>query len=120
MRTLGVVLSARGVKQTLCRVLSARGVNRCVDAFSLRVAYHVSGKAVLLHLSRAELREAEGHAAADGLGLVEDGVRANVQHLVAAGLAPRGRGSIRLVVPKRLEQKKENRKSEEGTIREIK
>ena len=43
----------------------------------------VAGKAVLLHLAGAELREAVRDAAADGLRLVELGVRANVQQVFA-------------------------------------
>ena len=51
----------------------------------------ISRESVLLHLvAWAELREAEGDAAADGLALVEDCVGADEEHLVAAGLAPGG------------------------------
>ena len=57
---------------------------------------HVPGKAVLLHRAGAELGEAEGDAAGDGLGLVPHGVGADEEDLVAARLAP-GNGQSREV-----------------------
>ena len=48
----------------------------------------VARKAVLLHSAGAKLGEAVRHAAGDGLGLVEDGVGADEEHLVPARLLP--------------------------------
>mmetsp|Transcript_30058 Transcript_30058/g.96357 ORF Transcript_30058/g.96357 Transcript_30058/m.96357 type:complete len:328 (+) Transcript_30058:68-1051(+) len=50
----------------------------------------VAGEAVHLHVAGAELGEAVGDAAGDGLGLVELGVRADVQDVIAALGLPGG------------------------------
>ena len=50
----------------------------------------VARKAMLLHGTRAKLREAVWQASGDGLGLVEDRVGAHVEDLVSSGLLPAG------------------------------